>query len=276
MFETDKVGTTTDMTSSSSIETPSSYDQLTKDNLEKLVCQFESQLNQLEKDAKSVRQVDYVWQFFRNRFFDIRRDDTLLQSAIRLNHESTCPIRCVHGKIAYWERKRNPCRDYECELDDTHFCKVHNWCHCDVECECYEICSAHTFATDDFILKNGVKQLIYEDPSKKEFSDFWYGTVKPVDPVNDPYMLRCRTLEFTQSGIFNLTLSLNSIPILEKNIYRLSKELVRQESQRWCMANIRALRFLNSLWYVPNSFGTLVEFHVPNHIIVVLFYYASF
>lgn len=254
-----------------------SFSSLTKENLEKLVSQFETQLNQLEKDPKSVNPVDYTWHSFRNRFFDIRRDDNLLYASINKNHRDTCKARCMHGKIDYYDRINvSPC-DENCERDEEngHYCSVHDRCTCQVDCECFELLSTGTFGTEYFVKTNGVKPLIYEGYNDLQLSDFWYRVVEPTDLIKDPYMLRGRQMQYNQK-IWNLTLSLNSFPILEKNILRLNTEIVRQESHRWCMANIRSLRFLNSMWYVPNDVGLLIGVHVPNDLITVIFYYASF
>lgn len=217
--------------------------ELTKENLEKLVSEYESSLKCLEQDHKSINRIDYTWNFSKNRFFDVRRDDDFLEKQIDMNHSSTCKAVCQHGRTQREIESTYICNSecYPGRMNDG-FCPIHQICTCNVDCDCYDNLSTGTFATECFVRNNGVTPLIYQTEGGHEVSDLWYCISKPIDPEKDPYMLRMR--EINRYDVYRLTLSLNSIPILEKNIERLSKELIRQESYRWCMANIRAMRFL--------------------------------
>ena len=248
---------------------------LTKELLDKLMDQYERGLDQLEKDPKSVTRLDAMWTGPRNRFFDIRRDDAYLNKILDDNHDQkVCPAKCRHGKC------QNEIGIFSCEVDPANcqrvdgFCTVHNDCDCEIECPCYEGLSCYTFATEVFCLEKGVPGLIYENSDQQVHENDWYRTYTPRDP-RDPFMLRGKVWEY-QDQLHNLILSLNSIPILEKNIRRLSTELVRQESHKWSMANIRALKFMNSTWSVPDASGRLVSLDMPNEIVISIFYFASF
>lgn len=248
---------------------------LTKENLDKLVCQYEQQLNRLERDPKSIaKPVDDTWKSFRNRFYDIRRDDSYFDQNIELNHRNSCPLKCIHGH-GYDFNTETICDDNCYDLRDNGLCPIHQICNCnrDADCECFDLCSVYTFATENFIRDKGVKQLIYEDANGKQFSNFWWGKHIPID--SDSYQLRYKRIK-RKSKIYNLTISLNAIPILETNLLRLNRELIRQEAHRWSMANIRASRLLNSSWSVVDHTGNRVEIFVPNDIIIVICYYASF
>lgn len=256
---------------------------LTKENLDKLVSQFESKIEQLEKDPKSVKKVDRNWRNFRNRFYDIRRDDRYLEEQINIHHSWSCPEKCIHGK------SENNISDSFCEMTcqdtiENGICSVHGYCICEIDCDCYELCSVDTDSSEIFLHKSGVKSLIYHEINNNpDISHnipylsytFRYAESSPINPEQDPYMLRGRQISI-DNNVYKMVLSLNSIPILEKNIERLNKEIIRQESHRWTMAKIRSSQLLNSYWTVLNHNDERVLIDVPNEIIILICYYLDF
>ena len=238
---------------------------LTNENLELLTNEYINKLNQLDT-SKSINTVDFRNKGPHNRFFDIRYDNRYFNENVSLN----CQHKCVCG--------------YRIDDDERS-------CDCDEDCSC-DFCSAETDDEIDFVHENCPEELVYEQEKmytlhqtetykfpehEKEFT--LHPRYSPVDPLNDKYAIRSYYMTNRQVGPTYQTkyiISLNSIPILERNLKRLKKELQRQETFKWCLAKIRARSFLNCSWGLLSDQGTIIRLSVPNDMLLCIFYWTSF
>ena len=223
---------------------------LTQENLNLLLSQYENKIEELDKvtllksSTNTKYFVDYHWHGPRNRFFDVRYDNPYCNSDIFRR----CRCKYPHGILARTERTFV---DVESETDVPEYCQyIPTICFEDQEprkpfmavpackicrdklwsyCDC-DFCSQGTEDDADFIERACPEKLIYEIiPNEQE---------TPFDGISDPNRIRVsETYDENRKDIVTVA----SIPIIERNLLRLDKELIRQEAHKQCMIKIRNL-----------------------------------
>lgn len=233
---------------------------LTVTNLELLLNEYEQKIDQL--DPIKYQRIDNLpecWQI-KNRFFDIRWDNNFYcKNLFRI-----CQCKCSHGKfyLPFKESIKGERLEFEqcgeCGGAEYYNC-THTFCECADEAE------------TDFMFECRPLDIVYNFRSGEPGKDLnperaikfnnhgWY------DPFKD---------ELYQSKI---VVSLESIPILVRNLVRLDKELIRQNAFKQCMALIRSQGFSHmTIWQVRNQLGEMVSISVPRDIVRLIFYWCSF
>ena len=237
---------------------------LTRENLDLLLQQYETQLEKLDPIHNSEhRHVCFYWSGPRNRFYDVRTDNhyynknlnkfyrhkwTRIEDIVEGNESSECTCKLCEGEI-------DECS--EDTMDSIDF--AHRACPEDFSyTELKDKCTLK-------IVKDPEFKVLYENRPKTDF-----------DGIPDPYKLRIKGP--TQQGEIRV-LNLNSIPIIERNLVRLNKELVRQEAFKWTMAFIRVKRLVKSrlsVWSVLNQDNILVQIYLPREIVIQIVFWLKF
>ena len=137
-------------------------------------------------------------------------------------------------------------------------------------CDCgVETCSNDTDTNMSFVGKACPQKLKYDPIDSIENSPYYQAP--------DKYSLR--TQPHSWDGTIRIV-NLASIPILERNIVRLDKELFRQESFKWTMATIRTMFLVDgrclSVWSVLNKDGRRVQLGVPHEVVILIMYWCKF
>lgn len=221
-----------------------SYLPLTQENLDLLLSTYESKIDQLDRlepifiDPNEDK-LNFSWNGPRNRFFDVRWDNHYYN--LNINNNCKCKNKYIEGPDGV-----GPISFCDCEL---------------------ERCSEYTDDVIDFVRKACPQSLTFDVIDSPDKSPY-FG--KP-----DKYSLRTKIPSWNHAI---MTVNLASIPILQRNIGRCSKEILRQESFKWTMAMIRTLFLVGSglsVWHVLNKDGKRVQIGVPHEMVISIMYWTK-
>ena len=221
----------------------------TKANLELLLKQYEEKIVLLEDSSLYGRGVNFSWNGFPNRFFNVRCDNEYYLENAKLN----CRHFCEHGNHS-WNCHEEDC-EFQCECQDSDMCTQEwidfvTYCcpqgfnyNCDTvkrenenDPNIWIVLSTDGYKTPDdkynkyYTIKEYEQYKIDNPDYKPEKSSQGRKTLDEADK----WMLRGYVWDDGfQKRIY--TLEDNSSPIIEANIKRLNKELLRQNCFRECM-----------------------------------------
>lgn len=235
---------------------------LTQHNLDLLLKQYENEIGKLDP-VRNPDHVCFYWDGPRNRFYDVRRDNSYYNTALQEFYR--CKSEDVWDDNGITFARECTCKICQDEVDE---------------------CSENTEERIDFVhracperfkyteLKDKCTVKIVEEPS---FHLAFENIPKTIyDGQPDPYHLRVRGS--TQRGEIEI-INLESIPIIQKNLIRLKKELVRQEAFKWTMAVIRTRGLVKtrlSLWSVINDKDEQVQLYLPRELVIQIMYWLTF
>lgn len=222
---------------------------LTRENLNLLLQTYERKIDQLiplepifyDADNNTRETLNYSWVGPRNRFFEVRWDNNYY------NHNINRICTCYNKYL-------------ECPGDIGSI----EYCDCGVE-----TCSTDTDSRIDFVRSACPQKLEYDPIDSIEKSPYYQAP--------DTYSLRTHPHSWDNTiRIVNLS----SIPILQRNIVRLDKELHRQESFKWTMATIRTAFLVDgrglSVWSVLNKDGRRIQLGLPYEVVILIMYWCKF
>jgi hypothetical protein len=236
-----------------------------------LIKVFESKILQLEDISKindgnlvNFRIANYDDRIIHNRFYNPRYDNSLFNSVTT----------CVHSM----NDKRS--HNYT-DSENPKICE-------NMECTYLHDCCGRSYASDgtedhmDFVDDNCPERLKYiQQKTETEFSDDNTYS-KPIPTEKDRFGLmqyRQRNI-IRRNEIFRWTISINSIPILERNIERIDMVLKFEHAHREAMARIRCKMLCNGgPWKIEKEIGghvTFIYMDIPNDVILEICRFCTF
>ena len=238
---------------------------MTQEHLDDLFKLYEDKLSQLDDITKyNEHNIDYMWSGFRNRFFHIRFDDRYYWQNVK------CICKNRKSKVEEYTIKKFNGK----ELDDD---DAEDICPCEDTTCSDAIMDFHVYCPemllyDRKVLPNDEPQIMisWGVEDKETTACHWkqegrydtdvifmsqenydeYAKTHPYVKKEYPqsvsqyrYIMKEYIDKLYGLNEIHHTLSLKSIPILERNLKRLDRELLRQETFKKCMEEIRKNQF---------------------------------